>query len=161
MTRTASAAALLHVALQDLHAGKAMQVERLPRLIGAVADAELKAILSDETGLTAVQRDRLAGLADLHGAPANLWMAGILDDAERDTESHQPGRLVDVAVLGAVRKAKAAEIVSSETALSLANREAASMLETLRANRSEEVATDHRLRARLLALTVPEVGLFS
>jgi hypothetical protein len=160
MTRTASAAALLHVALQDLHAGKAMQVERLGVLVEAVRDAELKALLADEAGSAGIQRDRLAALADVSGAPENLWMQGVLNDAERDTESHQPGLLVDVAVIGAVRKAKAAEIVSSETAIVLAASEAPAMVEALRANRAEEIATDRALRERLLALTGGSVDLF-
>ncbi len=160
MSRTGSAAALLHVALQDLHAGKAMQVERLGGLIEAVRDAELKALLADEAGRAGVQRDRLAAMADVSGAPENLWMKGVLDDAERDTKSHLPGLLVDVAVIGAVRKAKAAEIVSNETAIALAATEAPAMLGALRANRVEEIATDRALRERLLALSGGSVDLF-
>lgn len=160
MSRTASAAALLHVALQDLHAGKAIQVERLGGLVEAVRDAELKALLADELGRASVQRDRLTALADVSGAPENLWMQGVLDDAERDTESHLSGLLVDVAVIGAVRKAKAAEIVSSETAIALAATEAPAMLEALRANRAEEIATDQALRERLLALVGGPPDLF-
>lgn len=160
MTRTASAAALLHVCLQDLHAGKAMQADRLRVLVEAVDDGELRAILTNEVERAATQRDRIAALADVSGAPENLWMKGILDDAERDTKSHQPGRLLDLAVIGAVRKAKAAEIVSSETALALAAHQAPAMEESLGANRAEEIATDRGLRARLLALADVTRDLF-
>ena len=154
MTRTASAAALLHVCLQDLHAGKAMQVERLGALIDAVTDEQLRAVLVQAREQAAGQRDRLAAVADVSGAPDNLWMRGILDDAARDTKSHQPGLLLDVAVIGAVRKAKAAEIVSTETALALAAHEAPGMIPALEANREEEIAADRVLRNRLAALTV-------
>jgi ferritin-like metal-binding protein YciE len=160
MTKTASAAALLHVALQDLHAGKAMQVERLGQLVEAVRDADLKRVLTEEHARAAVQQARLEGVADVSGAPENLWMKGVLDDAERDTQSHEPGKLVDVAVIGAVRKGKAAEIVSSETALALATGEAPAMVTALGLNRAEEIATDRALRARLLVLTGADAGLF-
>lgn len=160
MTRTASAAALLHVALQDLHASKAMQVARLGGLIAAVRNAELTALLTAERTRAEAQCDRLAGLSDVRGAPENLWMKGVLDDAERDTESHEPGRLIDIAVIGAVRKAKAAEIVSSETAIALAAAEAPAMVEALRTNRAEEIASDRALRERLLALTDGAADLF-
>lgn len=160
MTKTASAAALLHVAVQDLHAGKAMQVERLGGLIDAVRDAELKRVLTEEHARVAVQQARLQGLADVSGAPGNLWMKGILDDAERDTQSHQPGYLLDIAVIGAVRKAKAAEIVSNETAFALAAREAPAMLEALGRNHQEELATDQALYKRLGALSGGDPDLF-
>lgn len=160
MTRTASAAALLHVCLQDLHAGKAMQVERLGVLVEAVQDGDLKAVLRSEISQVVEQRDRLAALADVSGAPTNLWMKGVLDDAERDTQSHQPGRLLDIAAIGAVRKAKAAEIVSSETAITLAANEASALLAVLQSNREEEIATDRALRARLLALAGVADDLF-
>lgn len=160
MTRTASAAALLHVALQDLRAGKAMQVERLGTLIESVSDPELKELLADERMRADTQSARLDALADTAGAPENLWMKGVLDDAERDTRSHQPGRLVDIAVIGAVRKAKAAEVVSSETAIALAAQEAPGMVGALAENRREETAADAALQARLRALTGVPGDLF-
>lgn len=154
MTETASAAALLHVALQDLHAGKAMQVERLGAIVEAASDPVLRALLADEIARAVAQSERLAGLADVTGAPDNLWIKGVLDDAERDAKSHQRGRVCDIALVGAIRKAKAAEIVSSETALALAANAAPAMLPALEANREEEIASDHALRDRLAALTL-------
>ena len=44
-------------------------------------------------------------------------MAGIADDARRDTKSVEKGPLLDAAIVGAIRKAKAAQIVSYDTAI--------------------------------------------
>lgn len=154
MTRTASRAALLHVALQDLHAGKRAQGERLPALADAARDPELRALLTAEVDRVAAQAERLAEAGGDMGGPENLWIAGILDDAERDARSHQPGPLLDIALLGAVRKAKAAEIVSGETALALARAEGqAAIAAAAAANCEEEIAADRALKERLAALT--------
>lgn len=152
MNRTPSAAALLHVALQDLHAGKAMQAERFGAIAGAARDPALRAVLAEEIVRAGAQAKRLATLTDVGGAPENLWMKGVLDDAARDARSHQPGAILDIALVGAIRKAKAAEIVSTETALSLAAREAPAMLPALEANCEEEITTDRALRERLSVL---------
>jgi ferritin-like metal-binding protein YciE len=77
-------------------------------------------------------------------------MAGILDDADRDATSHQSGAIRDVALTGAIRKAKAAEIVSLDTAIALAD---APMADMLKALRHEAIATDHQLRGLLEELT--------
>lgn len=153
MTRTASFASLLHVALQDLHAGKRAQAERLPAIRDAARDPELVAILLAEIDRVAAQAERLAVAGGDMNGPENLWMGGVLDDAERDARSHQPGPVLDVALVGAVRKAKAAEIVSSETALALARRLGLDAAEAaVAANREEEIAADQALKARLEAL---------
>lgn len=152
MAQTASLAALLHVAVQDLHAAKAAQVMRLGGIAEAARDLRLIEVLAAEVVRAAGQRDRLAAIGG-EGGPANLWIAGILDDAERDARSHQPGVIRDIALVGAIRKAKAAEIVSSDTAVSLARSKAPAAIATLEANRAEEVASDHVLRNLLAALT--------
>lgn len=152
MTRTASRAALLHVAVEDLRAGKALLAERLPALSEAASDRELVALLRGEAERAGRQRDRIDAAGSFAAGPKNLWMIGILDDADRDARSHQPGALLDIALVGAVRKAKAAEIVSHETALALV--EAVGALAEVLANlRDEDAATDHALRARLIALS--------
>ncbi len=80
-------------------------------------------------------------------------MAGILDAADRDARATQAGRLLNIALVGAVRKAMAAQIVSSETAIALArNLDHVALLEAMSANRAEEIATDERLRERLAAI---------
>ena len=153
MTRTSSRAALLRVCIQDLHAGKRLQAERLGGLARHASEPALQRMLEEEIARAGAQAERLAELGvDVEG-PDNLWMSGILDDAERDTRSVEPGHLLDVAVLGAVRKAKASEIVSSETAIALAEAlDMANLGAAVHANRAEEVASDRMLRALLMAI---------
>jgi len=147
---TDSRAALLHVALQDLRAGKALLIDRLPALADAAAADALRDVLERDRTNARRHAARLDNVADLAGGPPNLWMAGILDDADRDATSHLRGAIRDTALIGALRKAKAAEIVSIETAMALAGSEAPAMLAPLSANIAEERATDGRL-AKLLA----------
>lgn len=154
MTKVASAASLLHAATQDLHAGKQDAAKRLPGIADQATDAALRELLTAEAARAGDQAQRLAGTGLNTAGPKNLWMAGILDDAERDGRSTEPGRLLDIALVGAIRKAKAAEIVSSETAIALAAELGDEALEAaVRANRDEEIATDRALKARLVALT--------
>jgi len=150
MSLTASRAALLHVALQDLRAGKQLLIERLLPLAETASDSGLQDVIERDRANARRHAARLDGMADLAGAPANLWMSGILDDAERDARSHQPGAILDTALIGALRKAKAAEIVSIETAMALAGSESPTMLPALSANHAEDRAIETRL-ARLLA----------
>lgn len=154
MTLIASAASLLHAAVQDLHAGKRDAATRLPDVAAKATDRALVNILSAEAERAAAQAERLAATGLNPDGPKNLWMAGILDDAERDGRSTEPGRLLDIALVGAIRKAKAAEIVSSDTALALA-REVGdrAMGEAVETNRREEIGSDKALKERLAALT--------
>jgi ferritin-like metal-binding protein YciE len=154
MVTTSSAAALLHVALQDLHAGKKAQAVRLASLASQCRDTTLIALMDAEARRAAVQAARIRAVAANVTGPENLWMAGILDDAERDTQQTQSGRLLDIALVGAIRKAKAAEIVSSETAMALACEIGANdLLAVVMANRTEEIETDRGLKACLAVLT--------
>ena len=100
-----------------------------------------------------MQAARIRAVAAKVTGPENLWMAGILDDAHRDTQQTQPGRLLDIALIGAIRKAKAAEIVSSETAIALAREvDAPDLLAAVTANRTDEIETDRELKACLTNL---------
>jgi ferritin-like metal-binding protein YciE len=154
MTLIASAAALLHTAVQDIHAGKRDAAARLPGIAEQASDPALVDLLHTEAQRAREQAERLEATGIGTTGPKNLWMAGILDDAERDGRSTQPGRLLDIALIGAVRKAKAAEIVSAETAIALAAElNDASSGAAVAANREEEIATDRALKARLTALT--------
>lgn len=149
MSLTASRAALLHVALQDLRAGKQLLLDRLAALADAAADFGLQDVIERDRVNARRHAARLDEMADLGSPPANLWMTGILDDADRDAQSHQPGAILDTALIGALRKAKAAEIVSIETAMALAGSEAPEMLPSLSANHAEDRAIETKL-ARLL-----------
>lgn len=154
MTRTSSKAALLHIALQDLHAGKLLLHQRLLAIAAAATDHLLRNAIEADAAQAAVQAERLVAAAGDMAGPKNLWMTGILDDADRDADSHQPGVILDIALIGAIRKAKAAEIVSSETALALARETGQdAILAAVTANHREEIGTDRALKERLQALT--------
>ena len=154
MATITSRAALLHAAVQDLHAGKRDATQRLDRLADK---ADLRALTMLLRAEVARARDQVARLDEAGvngGGQPNLWMAGILDDAERDGRQTAPGPLLDVALVGAVRKAKAAEIVSSETAILLARAlDETAIGAAVAANREEEVDTDRALRSLLGVLT--------
>ena len=154
MTLTETAPALLHVALQDLHGGKIMQSERLPAIASRCGDEALIDLIRAEASRADAQAKRLVDAGAQTDGDPNIWMAGIIDDAGRDTRTTQPGRLLDIAIVGAVRKAKAAEIVSSETAMALARGAGElDLLAAVSANRAEEIETDRLLKVRLSALT--------
>lgn len=153
MTTTDSAAALLRVAIQDLHAGKRAFASRMPALCERMTDAALVEGMRREVERALGQAARLEATGVDVAGPKNLWMSGILDDAERDARTTQPGMLLDIALIGAIRKGKAAEIVSSETAIALARRvEQPALAEALGGNRREEIETDALLRERLEAI---------
>ena len=154
MTTSRSAPGLLHVALEDLHAGKIVQAQRLPDLAAKCSDACLVDLVRREAVRVTDQANRIREAGVNVAEPKNLWMTGILDDAERDTRQTQPGRLLDIALIGAFRKAKAAEIVSSETAMALAGvLGTGDLLTLIAAHRAEEMETDRQLRERLAALS--------
>lgn len=144
MTRIASTDSLLHAAIQDLHAGASDQARRLPA--HAAQDAELRALLSTERRRAADRARRLEGTGLNPSGPANLWMTGVLDDAERDADATEPGRLLDIALAGAIRKGKAAEVVACDTALALVadDHAIADVVATFQAESSE---TDQALLA--------------
>jgi len=153
MTRTSSRASLLHVAVQDLHQGKLDLSRRLPGLAPAFSDPDLRTMMLGMIQQAGVHCRRLADLGG-DGGPTNLWMAGILDDAQRDAKSHQRGALLDIALIGAVRKALAAEIVSFDTAIALCQAMKARAAEAvLAAIQQEDRALDDGLVQRLAALT--------
>ena len=154
MTLIASRASLLHTAIQDLHAGKQDAAKRLSGLAEKTQDAALAQVLRNEADRANAQAARLTETGVDVSGPKNLWMAGILDDAERDGKQTEPGPLLDIALVGAIRKAKAAEIVSSETAMALARALGESDLaDAVAANRAEEIASDRALKDRLAALS--------
>jgi len=153
-TRTSSRAALLHIAVQDLHGGKLLLARRLPVIAGHGLDTELVAILGEDAARAEVQAEGLCDTGVSMAGPVNLWMPGILDDAERDTQRHQPGVVLDIALVGAIRKAKAAEIVLAETAIALARAlDHGALLAVLEEQHRADVATDAALARRLAALS--------
>ena len=149
MSKTGSREELLEVCIRDLHAGRRLAAERLP----CVAEQAGPALTPVVEGLVRALRAEAGEFEtlgiDLDGPP-NLWMAGIMDDSERDTRSTVQGRLLDIAIIGAVRKAVAADAVSLETALALAEWLARrSLAEMLAAMRQRCRDTDGALRGLL------------
>jgi len=119
MTTTKTKDQLLRACIQDLHAARRVAVERLPG-IAAAAGAELAPVLRTIRDDFAAEAKRFEATDhDLDG-PENLWMAGVMDDAERDTRSIVRGPLLDTALIGAIRKGLAADVVSLETGIAVA-----------------------------------------
>jgi ferritin-like metal-binding protein YciE len=150
MAEVETPAALLAMALQDLLDGEGALVERLPDVEGSARDDALKALIAEDRSRSKAQRDALRAmlreLGEDDGDSPNIWLRAILDDAANDARTIAAGRLRDIALTGALRKAKQAERVSYETAMALATQlgmdEAA---EDLRRIRDEEQAADEAL----------------
>jgi ferritin-like metal-binding protein YciE len=150
MSRTASADALLLVCFQDLHAACCAILQRVPDIARQASAPALRAQIGELVAAARFRRDRLDIMAEVSEGPRNLWIAGILDDAERDTATIAAGALLDTAMVGALRKAIAAEEVSHETAIALAGRiGGADHLAALRACHARLCALDAGL-AKLL-----------
>ena len=144
---------LLQLCLWDLRAGCEAIGERLPAIMRQASDPQLRAALEACVAGARTRAARLRETGDKEQGPDNLWMAGILDDAERDTRSIQSGVLLDLAMIGAVRKALLAELASLATARAIA----ASLSETevagaLEANESELREQDQALEHLLGSL---------
>jgi hypothetical protein len=143
---------LLQVALVDLREARRLAHQRLPAVTAATADADTRAAFAALAARSGAEEGALAGLLDEpHGDP-NLWAAGILDDADRDAATDAAGAVLDVALVGAVRKLLAADIVSLETAIALARVHAPGQAPPLERMHADALACDAVLRARLSAL---------
>lgn len=152
--KTSTHHALLTVALQDLHAGEQVWLERLPTLRDKAGPA-LQRFIEAECERAATQAKQLEAMAtkmgaDTHGAP-NIWLDAILDDATRDSETIEAGTLRDIALTGAFRKGKQAERVSYETAMGLAGYlHLSDMVHALTQIRDAEAEADADLSAQLM-----------
>ena len=157
MADVETARALLVMALQDLHDGEAALSERLSTVRDHGTHEELRACIAADQSRSAEQKRRLETmLHELRAEPGdapNLWLRAILDDADNDASTISSGPLLDIALVGALRKGKQSERVSYETALALARtlalNEAASELASIR---DEEQATDDELATILQQL---------
>lgn len=149
MASTESKDDLLQACIQDLHAARGVAAARLPRVAAAVGP-ELAPILRTLERDFAAEAEQLEATGhDLDG-PENLWMAGVMDDAERDTRTIASGPLLDTALIGAIRKGLAADEVSLETgvavARSLGKERDGELLEQMRERSAQ---SDGRLRQLL------------
>src|SRR4051812_40049020 len=147
MGRTESFDELLTVCIHDLHAAEVILRDTLPTVIKHANAPKLAAALQEAFGQAEVAIATLAATGRHEGGARNLWMAGIADDARRDTRSVERGPLLDAAIIGAIRKAKAAQIVSYDTAIAVAGvLRKNDVGETLVAIREAAVAIDRRLK---------------
>lgn len=158
MSQTETLEALFAACLQDLRDGELLTTERAPAINETTSDARLDALLTRNLAASAEQAKRIEVIGkalriETEG-PDNIWMSGILDDAARDSEAIAPGALLDIALIGAFRKAKQSEIVSYATAILVAKAlgyaDAAADLEV---TREEECAIDLELQSLQTVLT--------
>lgn len=145
---------LLLMALRDLYDAETAMVERLPGLSKEISDDVLRALAAREAERSAEQREIVGEVARAMGEDAggarNIWLRGILDDADNDVRSIAKGMLLDVALTGALRKGKQSERVSYETAIALALRLGlAEEARRLSAICAQEAETDERLAETL------------
>lgn len=157
MAEVETTQALLIMALKDLLDGEAALVERLAGVADASSDPEFKKLIMADRARSGSQRERLAaileGLGENPEGTENVWLRAILDDADHDAATIARGALRDIALTGALRKAKQSERVSYETALALANQlDVVKAAEDLRGHRDEEQAADEALAAVLAKL---------
>ena len=139
---------LLQACIQDLHAARQVAVERTPCIIGE-AGADLAKLLTDLVETYSDEAGQFEGTEISLDGPENIWMAGVMDDAERDTRSIVQGPLLDTALIGAVRKGVAADSVSLETAIAVARSLERDDIAEL-AERMREHSGDHDARLRAL-----------
>ncbi|NTZ42670.1 hypothetical protein G7A66_06135 [Altererythrobacter sp. SALINAS58] len=110
---------LLVVALQDLREGRLVILHRLPDVAAAVRDEAVRGAFDQLIARADDEKAQFAGMSSDPGGEPNLWAGGILDDACRDASSNAAGPVRDVALIGAIRKLLASDIVSLETAIVL------------------------------------------
>lgn len=134
---------LLIVALQDLREARTVVVERMPQIVSATSDRATSSAFEE---LIARAQSELATFAQILSNPEgepNLWAGGILDDASRDVASNEAGPVRDVALIGAIRKLLASDIVSLETAMALAlNEDGESATAVAEVHRASKAAND-------------------
>lgn len=119
MSDTQTKTELLQACIQDLYAARQVAVQRMPCVIGE-AGADLAKLLDDLVETYSKESNQFEVTDISLDGPENIWMAGVMDDAERDTRSIVRGPLLDTALIGAVRKGVAADSVSLETAIEVA-----------------------------------------
>ena len=99
---------LLVACVQDLYAAEQEAVDRYPPLIDAATGPDLKSALEAHRAQSREHAQRMQAVAELLGESAEgrecLWAKGILDDAKGDTKTVAPGPLLDVALVGGLRR---------------------------------------------------------
>ena len=126
MPEVSSLHALMVTCLRDLRAGEEETLKRFPAVINAVRDPATQLAMQQRLSDA---RERASLLDDLGRTleidpmgDENIWMDGMLTDAEGDMTTEEPGPLLDLALIGAVRKMVNASLVSYETAVAVSDR---------------------------------------
>ena len=150
MSEVETARELLIMAIEDLHDGECAMVNRLGTVREHVSDSAMRDIISQDERRSEKQREALGAIArELDAKPedaTNIWLQAILDDADNDAATIARGPWRDVALVGALRKAKQSQRVSYETAIALAERlDMADAAKTLSGMASAATATDTEL----------------
>jgi ferritin-like metal-binding protein YciE len=116
--------ALLIMAVRDLHDGECVMADRLGDVEECLSDPATRELVQHDKRRSARQREALVGIARsldaTTGDAENIWLRAILDDADNDCATIAEGGLRDIALVGALRKAKQSQRVSYETAIVLA-----------------------------------------
>jgi ferritin-like metal-binding protein YciE len=150
VSETSTDTDLLRTCVQDLYAGCSAFARKFPAITTRAETREQRADFEQLANLAEARGRRLELVAEATGGPDNLWMAGMLDDAVRDTQTIASGRLLHIALIGAVRKMLVAELVSVETAIVLARKLAyEKLINALRTNHTELRYLDNSLSSAL------------
>jgi ferritin-like metal-binding protein YciE len=157
LAKVTSLQALMIECLRDLRAGEADTLDRFPAVVDAVTDARAAGALRRRLSDARHRAESLDTLGEKLGTEAggedNIWMRGMIDDAEGDMQTEEPGPLLDLALIGAVRKMVNASLVSYETAIAVADRLGnADASAAFTAARGQEEEAEQSLRAALFAI---------
>lgn len=152
-SQTGSRDALLIVALQDLWQARCVVRESMDAIAIATTDSETRAVFEDIHTAAIDEQKALLALASDPGDTPNLWAGGIFDDACRDVATTAQGPVRDIALIGAIRKLLAADIVSLETAIQLAAPRGSACVDPIIGLQTAAWRRDRCLLARLQALT--------
>lgn len=154
MAQVTSLHALLITCLQDLRKGEDETLSRFPAVVGAITDPTTRLVVQQRLSHA---RERANLLDDLGRTldvdpmgDENIWMSGMLTDAEGDMETEELGPLLDLALIGAVRKMVNASLVSYETAVAVEDRlQIVDAASTFRTAQKHEHDAEQALRAAL------------
>ncbi|WP_298813861.1 DUF892 family protein [uncultured Sphingomonas sp.] len=154
MPEVSSLHGLMVTCLRDLRKGEEETLKRFPAVLNAVRDSATQLAMQQRLSDA---RERASLLDDLGRTleinpmgDENIWMDGMLTDAEGDMETEEPGPLLDLALIGAVRKMVNASLVSYETAVAVSDRlQLADAAATFRTAHKHEHDAEQALRAAL------------
>ena len=147
---TSTMGRLFQVAIRDLWEGRELVRLHMPRIAQGASDRPTRALLIDLAKASVIEMVRLAEIVDDPKGDPNLWVQGILRDADRDINSNVAGPVRDVALIGAIRKLVAADAVSIATAILLAPDTVEQLLQNLH---RDAVKRDAALKQKLASLT--------